>query len=93
MDTRKSAGILTPSRGCGCALQTSLDEILRRVLHAAKWDLVLQSVDQLDVADRTGQLPHVTGNAFISFSAQAYRPFHRIPSPTEPADSELTFDR
>src|ERR1019366_2898246 len=52
-------------------------EILRGVLHAAVWNLVLQRVNQFDVADGAGQLAYGTSHAFVPFAADSYRPFHR----------------
>ena len=92
MDTRKSAGIFTRGRR-GRALQAGLDEVLRGVLHDAERNLVLQSVDQLDVADRTRQLADGPGNAFIAFAADALGHFTEVPLPTWFFQSALTFDR
>ena len=53
------------------AVQARFDEGSRGILHAAVRDLILYSVNQLDVADRTRQLTDGARHALVAFSADA----------------------
>src|SRR5438552_3329125 len=66
-------------RGRGDGVERRRDEVARLVLHRAVGDLVLQRVNQLDVADRAGRLLHQSGDAFVALRADARRPAHRRP--------------
>ena len=75
METRIVRRHLLDARGrLGNALDRGLDTVAGCVLHRAKADLVLQCIDQLDVADRAGQLANQSRNALIAFAANAHRP-------------------
>ena len=66
------------SRECGRdGFQRRLDEITRRIFQIGIRHLVLQGVDQLDVADRIGSLFDLSGDAFVAFATEAGRPAHR----------------
>ena len=71
-----------------------LDEFARGVLHRAEVDLVLQRVNQLDVADRSRRLRDQAGDAFVALAANADRPVDRRVR-RRPCDlnSGETFDR
>src|SRR5262249_19953944 len=57
-------------------IQTGFDEVARGVLYASIVNVVLDGVDELDVAESAIDLADLTGNAFIAFGAEAYRPLH-----------------
>ena len=79
IETRKSAGICAAA--AAAAAVTDVDrgahELAGRVLHRAVGDLVLQRVDQLDVADRARRLADQTGDALVALAADADRPVDR----------------
>src|SRR5208337_1679953 len=50
-----------------------------RVLDFAEADLVLQSIDQLHIADGAGQLAYQAGHSLIALATHAYRPGGRTP--------------
>ena len=79
IDTRKSAGILPAAAAAAAVTDASeaLHELAGHVLHRAVADLVLQRVDQLDVADRAGRLRDEAGHALVALAADADRPVDR----------------
>src|SRR5260221_3177358 len=61
-------------RGLGGRVEARLDVLARRVLHDAVADLVLDRVDELDVADRARGALHGTGDAGVAGATHAARP-------------------
>src|SRR5208337_5318548 len=59
------------------AVNGSPGPVASRVLHFAKGDVVLQSVNQLNVSQSARYLAHQTGHAFIALAAHACRPAGR----------------
>ncbi len=61
----------------GGALQAGLDEVVRGILHYAERNLILQGVNQFDIADRARQLADRTRHAFVALASDTYRPLYR----------------
>ena len=80
MDARKSAGIFGAEAAAAVTLSRRGFHVNSgRVLHDAVVNLVLDRVDELDVADRTFHLADHSGNPFVAFAAQTNRPLYRSP--------------
>src|SRR5689334_6155114 len=63
--------------GSSHGISACSDELAAGILHSAKRDLVLQRVDELDIADRVWRLLDQTGDAFVALAADADRPVDR----------------
>ena len=77
IETRKSAGIVFTEAAAAVVLSSeAFTNVPAEFFTAAIRNLVLDRINQFDVADRARQLADHSGHAFVAFIAKPKRPFH-----------------